>query len=793
VSNISVDYDVLNQRGSPAWFSDIYANIPTAGYKGRMFISTDTYAFYRDTGTGWDLIGGPGTGTITGSGATGQVSYFNGSSTLAGSNNLFWDNTNGRLGIGTITPGQSLDIHSTGNVLVQLNNTTTGNSSIAFQNQDVAKWRIGNYYNAGANNYTIFNATANTTALSISSSNVSTFGGNILIDNGIDCQYIAFKQYGTGAIGLTPGYTSIGVISTNTFAITFDQNKSIRLNSSLLSTARGFIFPDADGTIALTSNLSSYLPLAGGIMTGSILLNNNLTISGQLFGTSSYASMIAMSPSDKVTIDNSGRGVNFGGTIGNGTYTYTLPGATGTLALTSNIPSLAGYVPYTGATTNVNIGSNSFTTTALITSNQVYIDPQNTGTIGLDVASDTIRFRSDNLEGFKRQLEITMGSGTLVQLTAKGYGANYGTDLAFYTATTGGTNTSPAIYITGTNNRVGIKTGTPSYDLDVTGTGRFTSTLLITGVATFNSNLDITAGVNVNLGTTDNTALFLRANSINNVTLFPSGNTGIYTGGSDTGERFQVTGTTRINGLLYILDQTSGSEQIRIGNSSLSAYWAIGRENNITGDLYFKNGTSTKVVFTANGYVSIGKTTSQSKALELYQPTDAALRIQNSTTGTGNSDGLLIEVSNNNAIIYNYENGSLGLGTNAITRLDISSAGTITLSSLGSGAVTATSGVLSTTSDMNLKIEDGYIDNALDKVLKLKPRYFYWKEETGLPTNIRQLGFYAQEVNIAIGEEAANTPKSKKDSWGIYDRGIIAMLTKSIQELNEKLVKNNIN
>jgi hypothetical protein len=66
-----------------------------------MFISIDTYAFYRDTGTGWDLIGGPGTGTITGSGATGQVSYFNGSSTLAGSNNLFWDNTNARLGIGT--------------------------------------------------------------------------------------------------------------------------------------------------------------------------------------------------------------------------------------------------------------------------------------------------------------------------------------------------------------------------------------------------------------------------------------------------------------------------------------------------------------------------------------------------------------------------------------------------------------------------------------------------------------------------------------------------------------------
>ena len=53
MSTISVDYDVLNQRGTPAWFSDVYANLPTAGYTGRMFVSTDTFEFYRDTGTAW--------------------------------------------------------------------------------------------------------------------------------------------------------------------------------------------------------------------------------------------------------------------------------------------------------------------------------------------------------------------------------------------------------------------------------------------------------------------------------------------------------------------------------------------------------------------------------------------------------------------------------------------------------------------------------------------------------------------------------------------------------------------
>jgi len=113
--------------------------------------------------------------------------------------------------------------------------------------------------------------------------------------------------------------------------------------------------------------------------------------------------------------------------------------------------------------------------------------------------------------------------------------------------------------------------------------------------------------------------------------------------------------------------------------------------------------------------------------------------------------------------------------------------GDVTFSNLGTGTVSATNGVLSTTSDMNLKVEDGYIDKALDKVMNLKPRYYHWKEESGLPTDLRQLGFYAQEVNAALGEEAANTPKSENEKWGIHDRGIIAMLTKATQEQQELL------
>ena len=53
-------------------------------------------------------------GTITGgTGAAGQVTYWTGTNTQSGSNNLFWDNANVRLGIGTTTPLVGLHISKT--------------------------------------------------------------------------------------------------------------------------------------------------------------------------------------------------------------------------------------------------------------------------------------------------------------------------------------------------------------------------------------------------------------------------------------------------------------------------------------------------------------------------------------------------------------------------------------------------------------------------------------------------------------------------------------------------------
>jgi hypothetical protein len=74
-------------------------------------------------------------GSVTGSGASGQVAYWTGASSQTGSNNLFWDATNSRLGIGTNAPSVSLDV--AGNIAVsqgsQIYNRTTVTGRVPFK------------------------------------------------------------------------------------------------------------------------------------------------------------------------------------------------------------------------------------------------------------------------------------------------------------------------------------------------------------------------------------------------------------------------------------------------------------------------------------------------------------------------------------------------------------------------------------------------------------------------------------------------------------------------------------
>ncbi|ROL61223.1 hypothetical protein D9V86_06875, partial [Bacteroidetes/Chlorobi group bacterium ChocPot_Mid] len=77
-------------------------------------IKFDGFDYYGYIDPNWVSLttggGGGGSSTITGAGATGQVTIWSGPSSLTGSNNLFWNNVASKLGIGDDTPDHVLDV-----------------------------------------------------------------------------------------------------------------------------------------------------------------------------------------------------------------------------------------------------------------------------------------------------------------------------------------------------------------------------------------------------------------------------------------------------------------------------------------------------------------------------------------------------------------------------------------------------------------------------------------------------------------------------------------------------------
>jgi hypothetical protein len=221
---------------------------------------------------GYNSGGGITTGssnTIIGTSVTGLPAGLSQNIILAdgvGNVRLFSD-ANGLIGINQAVgsvPGGQLDIHTAQTYALVLNGLTTNNAYTAFSNNSVGKWRIGNTYNAGANTFDIYNLGTSSNALSINStSNVVTLNSYPLIDGGS----VLIKL---GSNTSAPGYTGIGAVATG---LTINLGAAGTTGSLLFNTSGSYLytFPAATGTLALTSNLGSYLPLAGGTLTGDLI------------------------------------------------------------------------------------------------------------------------------------------------------------------------------------------------------------------------------------------------------------------------------------------------------------------------------------------------------------------------------------------------------------------------------------------------------------------------------------------------------------------------------------------
>jgi hypothetical protein len=467
---------------------------------------------------------------------------------------------------------------------------------------------------------------------------------------------------------------------------------------------------------------------------------------------------------------------NFGGN-----YNYTFPAASGTIALTSN---LSAYVPYTGATAAVNLGAFDLTVNGLTVGRGAGSISTNT-VLGATALSSNTTGASNVAIGINSlNTNTTGGSNVAVgQSSLQTNNSNQNTAIgnqAMQFNTTGTANTGIG-HTALQNNTTGNNNIAIGYESGKSITTGSNNTIIgnYAGTTTLANNIVLADGAG---------NIRYQWNGTNNVFGNPiSGTSATFSGSissdqTDGGVIFTKTAGSSV-GLFTNTFQIQGSGT----KTDLNAYVYGANPFGI-----WTNG-SQKVIVTSGGNVGIG-TNSPTALLHLQSSASTAQHIYASGAGSYSSTSFF-----NTTTGYGYDIGFGGSstiapnsfyiygGSSASVKFSINSSGSAFFSSLGTGTVTATSGTLSTISDMNLKNEDGFINNALEKVMNLKPRYFHWKEESGLPTDLRQLGFFAQEVNEALGEEAANTPKTENDKWGIYDRGMIAFLTAAIQELKAEL------
>jgi len=289
---------------------------------------------------------------------------------------------------------------------------------------------------------------------------------------------LATTQTITGAKTFS-GYTTFTSTVDITSGLTFSNSGfTLVLQPPTLSVNRTVTLPNGTGTIALTSDIPSItglVPYTGATTNvdlggNSLYLNNSQAVFGRnLAGSTSYA-LIGVNASNKVQIDTSALGVVFGGTIGNGTYTYTLPSATGTLALTSDLTG--GTVTSVAALTIGTTGTDLSSTVATSTTTPVI-------TLNVPTASATNR-------GALASADWTTFNGKQAALNGTGFVKATGTTISYdntnYLPLTGGTLTGALSGTSGTFTQLGagvtpinyfsVRTGTNNiFDIYDNGTG----------------------------------------------------------------------------------------------------------------------------------------------------------------------------------------------------------------------------------------------------------------------------------------------------------------------------------
>jgi hypothetical protein len=413
------------------------------------------------------------------------------------------------------------------------------------------------------------------------------------------------------------GYTTFSA-ATDAFCITqaisAGNLKSIFYDLSNLvnNTSYTYGLPAASGTFALLESTQSFS--GSKTFTGAVSFNNSLGSSpivnrGFAFvkgntpsaTSTSWSQIYAASGDNNIIIadTNNTSKLQF---QASGTYTYTFPATTGTVALTSNLSS---YVPYTGATTDVDLGAYFLTANYIKSGDIVFWKGTGTG-LG-NIGLGRIVPLGNNTTG---QLNIGIGENSLFNNTT-------GSNNIAIGATSSTTNT------TGSSN-IGI--GSSANRLNVTG-----SSNIAIGVGTLYSN---TVNFNIAIGSL---ALYTNTTGTQNIAIGHNSQTLNSTGNNNTSL-----------GYLSLSANTTGGSNTAIGNGALQSN-TTGGNNVAIGNVALSTNT------TSSGNTAIGGS-SLAISTGSFNTAVGLSTLSSNTTGQGNvgigyGAGSNITTGNNNTLI----------------------------------------------------------------------------------------------------------------------------------------------
>jgi hypothetical protein len=396
---------------------------------------------------------------LTGTGTAGQVTYWTGASAQSGSNNLFWDNTNGRLGVGITTPLQKLHIVD---------------GAIQLTDSYPIRWGTSNLLYGS------------TTALDIANTAFAvrfrfTTGGNLLINSTTDS---GERLQVTGTMKVT-GNMTIGetaTASTITLPQTSGYTDFIVTNNGTAST--GIRFRNTAGTRAIT---------IGG--TNMDLSNPQ----GSIFALTISSQQITLGSPTNTSI----RGFNLA-TLdlnGNDTQLYARTNVQSVLRLLSgSLTSTAKGTVYISDYTNVAVSPNASAQLQVDSTVQGFLQPRLT-----TVQRDAIASPATGLSVYNTTTNTNNTyNGTSWISEGNVGGSGISGQVAYWNGTTSQTG-SNNLFWDNTNGRLGIGTNAPANDFDLTKTS---ATDVTAKVRNLNSGGYSTVSIVNDLGQTANYSIF---------------------------------------------------------------------------------------------------------------------------------------------------------------------------------------------------------------------------------------------------------------------------------------------